>query len=296
MEMHQLKYFLIVSQEQSFARAARKTYVSQQALSKSIISLEQELGVSLFQRLHHGIQLTECGEILQKSAYSVISTMDTAVRDIHAVRDKLSHSIVLAVTIGATDDYPLADLFHFQDVYPQYHISTITDSDSEIEKLIRTEKIELGIVCNSDDKDLEFIHLGESTTFLAVHRSNPLANLSAVHMQDLKEQIFIGSSSDYYTDKKLTEACKAAGFTPDIRHRTVNINYIIQLLEYNQGIFLCPEKTMKIFNTEEVRLRPIIDDPKIFSLYLVYAKSKSLSKEAVCLRDYILNVFNTKEP
>ena len=48
MELRQLQYFLMVAQEQSFAKAAKKTYVSQQALSKSVLSLEQELGVPLF--------------------------------------------------------------------------------------------------------------------------------------------------------------------------------------------------------------------------------------------------------
>ena len=47
MELRQLQYFLMVAQEQSFAKAAKKTYVSQQALSKSVLSLEQELGRSV---------------------------------------------------------------------------------------------------------------------------------------------------------------------------------------------------------------------------------------------------------
>ena len=61
MELRQLQYFLMVAQEQSFAKAAKKTYVSQQALSKSVLSLEQELGVPLFERLPHGVELTEYG-------------------------------------------------------------------------------------------------------------------------------------------------------------------------------------------------------------------------------------------
>ena len=64
MEFRQLQHFLVVAQELNFSKAAQKSYITQQALSKSIKILEKELGVPLFERLPRGLALTEYGTVL----------------------------------------------------------------------------------------------------------------------------------------------------------------------------------------------------------------------------------------
>src|SRR5262249_41945671 len=50
MQMHQIRYFLALSEERNFTRAAKRCGVSQPSLTNAIIGLEQELGGALFQR------------------------------------------------------------------------------------------------------------------------------------------------------------------------------------------------------------------------------------------------------
>jgi len=50
MQMHQIRYFLALSTERNFTRAAKRCGVSQPSLTNAIIALEQELGGALFQR------------------------------------------------------------------------------------------------------------------------------------------------------------------------------------------------------------------------------------------------------
>ena len=61
MTLNQLRYFLAVAEHENYRRAAEKLYISQPSLSRSISSLEAELGVLLFDKNGRGIELTKEG-------------------------------------------------------------------------------------------------------------------------------------------------------------------------------------------------------------------------------------------
>ncbi len=68
MQIKQLEYFLTVAECQSFKKAADQLFISRQALSQSIITLEEELSFPLFVRLKQGVILTLEGEQFVKYA------------------------------------------------------------------------------------------------------------------------------------------------------------------------------------------------------------------------------------
>jgi len=65
MELHQIRYFLALCEEQNFTRAARRCGVSQPSLSNAIKRLEEELGGQLFNRDRLNCPLSELGQELQ---------------------------------------------------------------------------------------------------------------------------------------------------------------------------------------------------------------------------------------
>ena len=68
MDLRQLRYFLAVVEHGSFTRAAAATGRTQQALSKGIQALEQQLGARLFERGSRQVRLTGVGRLLVEHA------------------------------------------------------------------------------------------------------------------------------------------------------------------------------------------------------------------------------------
>jgi DNA-binding transcriptional LysR family regulator len=77
MEMHQIRYFLALSSELSFTRAAKRCGVSQPSLTSAINSLERQLGGALFQRKPR-IALTPLGSAMEPYLRQIAQTVDEA--------------------------------------------------------------------------------------------------------------------------------------------------------------------------------------------------------------------------
>ena len=293
MELRQLYYFLLVAQELSFMEASKKAYISQQAISKSVISLEKELEVLLFNRLPRGLSLTQYGSVFLKYAHNITASVHEAINEINNLKLNVSNTIKLAVTIGVYNFFQVSDLIKFQDINPTYRISTITHNDEKMEEWLFSEKIELGLIgAKGDISNLDYILLKQSKTLLAVHKNNPLSERRSIRMEDLKDEYFLFGSSDYYAYNQLVMACNMSGFTPDIKHQTAEITYLSKLVASNQGIFLCPDVSKEHFVHPDVRLIRIEDDPHILCMFLVTKRKKVLSEGAELLKKYILEMFS----
>src|SRR6266496_3211703 len=78
-ELRQLRCFVAVAEELNFSAAARRLYMSQQALSRVVAQLERELGVRLFERTTRSVRLTAAGEAMLVWARRSTVAADEAV-------------------------------------------------------------------------------------------------------------------------------------------------------------------------------------------------------------------------
>jgi DNA-binding transcriptional LysR family regulator len=73
LNIHEMNVFLMAAETQNFSEAARQLHMTQPAVSMQIQSLEQRLGVNLFERSGRRIQLSEAGETLMPMARDLVS-------------------------------------------------------------------------------------------------------------------------------------------------------------------------------------------------------------------------------
>jgi DNA-binding transcriptional LysR family regulator len=107
-EFRHLRYFLAVSEELHFGRAAQKLHISQPPLSQAIRKLEAELGVQLFERTSRVVKLTEAGRVFADEARKVLADVELAV---HSARRAMGAGSMLR--IGCVPHLPIERLVAF---------------------------------------------------------------------------------------------------------------------------------------------------------------------------------------
>ena len=96
MDLKQLRYFLQICEDKSFSNAAKSLFITQQALSKSIKNMEEELQLPLLVRSNNGLELTEYGEYLYKHSIPIIQEYDILMQNLN----KMSISNHESIKIG----------------------------------------------------------------------------------------------------------------------------------------------------------------------------------------------------
>ena len=79
MTLNQILYFRKVARLENYHQAAEELYISQPSLSRSMASLESELGVALFEKKGRGVTLTKAGKLFLEHADRIAGDCDVAV-------------------------------------------------------------------------------------------------------------------------------------------------------------------------------------------------------------------------
>lgn len=82
MEIRVLNYFLTVAREENITKAAALLHITQPTLSRQLMQLEEELGVKLFTRSSHSINLTEQGMLFRRRAQELVAIADKVKQEL----------------------------------------------------------------------------------------------------------------------------------------------------------------------------------------------------------------------
>lgn len=122
-----LRIFDAVGRLGSLTRAARELGLSQPAVSYQIKRAEEELGVSLFHRLHRGTTLTEAGEALFRAVHSGLERIDEAAREIR--RKTRAPAIRIFTDYGFASFWLMPRVAGFRRLHPEVEVHVVASQD-----------------------------------------------------------------------------------------------------------------------------------------------------------------------
>ena len=155
--LQQLRILKAVASEKSFTRAAEILFVSQPSLSKQIKTLENRLGILLFNRENNTITLTEAGKVFLQYSERILALCEESCRAVNDVKngDRGSLTVGASQTIG-TYLMPRV-LALFAQNYPQINIKVQVDSTRIIAKNVMNQEIDIAVVGGDIPEELKKI-------------------------------------------------------------------------------------------------------------------------------------------
>ncbi|MDR2487570.1 MAG: LysR family transcriptional regulator [Clostridiales Family XIII bacterium] len=296
MEIRQLHYFIVVAEVKSFARASEKLYLSQQAISKAIRNLEDELDCVLFERTKAGLSLTYHGKALLEKAARIVSMAEDTISELGPARHTSKKIIRFGIPFRVFEEFDADLFFSFQRQHPDWALRITESTDSAIENMVFRGRLDIGCIgAKGDISSFDFYPVKKSPTYIAVHRDNPLSKRRGVALQDLQREIFIVGNRDYNAQSELLRALERVGFVPQIGYEISNIIWVRRLLDMNSGIFPCPGVPPLLQDDPNLVFLPIEDDPFIYDSYIITKKQCALSCQAEAFKRHLIQIAEAEQ-
>ena len=132
LDWDKLRLFHAVASAGSFTEAARRLRMSQPAVSRQVIALEQILGAKLFHRHARGLALTHEGEQLFQTTAQILDSIEQARARIESTRNRPTGEIRLTTTVSFGSTWLTRQLADFLEMYPDIRVSLLL-SDEDID-------------------------------------------------------------------------------------------------------------------------------------------------------------------
>lgn len=192
MELRVLRYYLTVVNERNISKAAEKLHVSQPTISRQLKDLEDELGVTLFQRGSRTISLTQAGDYLAHQAQQILALADKTAANVQTTQ-QISGSIA----IGCAEAPMMATIAKavrlLAQEAPEVRVNFYSADANDTRQRIQAGLFDFGVVMEPSDKaGYHFVNLPGTTDWgVLVPRDTELAQKSVVTAQDLADERLI---------------------------------------------------------------------------------------------------------
>jgi DNA-binding transcriptional LysR family regulator len=278
-DLRQFRYFLAVSEESNFGRAAVRLHISQPPLSRQIRQLEERLGVELFVRTGAGVTLTKAGAAFLPEVRRTLAQADKAVAAARAARGTGSGRFVVGYTT-VFDRSVIPDVVEaLHERFPNWRIATKGKHSISLVRDIKNGSMDVAFIgLHTEAKGLRVETLLEEPLVLALPASHPLARKRRLGFDDLRDE------SIFRFERRLNpgfyDHCQAFFEGIDFRPRTIpepdDHHILLGLIAEGRGIaFISP--SLQHVKRQGVVFRPLKEEARKLSsgIAVAYAESNS---------------------
>ncbi len=242
MEHRNLVTFLRVAELQNFTKAANELGYAQSTVTFHIQTLEEELGVSLFDRIGKKVKLTKAGEYLVNYANEmerIISDMEQISNTVNMVRGTLRVGVVESLL----STYMVEALGRYSKEFPEVNIEVVTGSTAGLMELLRSNDVDLIFIMGNRIVDYDFVRamIQEAGVSFVASAGHPLADKEEVSFAEIAaDRLILPEKSSLYRKSMET----IAGQQDCLLSPVIQMNNsasIMRLLCSGEGISYLPD-------------------------------------------------------
>jgi DNA-binding transcriptional LysR family regulator len=287
MDIKAFEYFLALSEEGVYSKAADRVCITPQGLSNTVHRLENHFGVPLVVPDNKGVSLTAYGQIVANCSRKMLQNFEDAKREISALQQSEAAEIRLAASPGLINYFP-ADFIGKRlerDGLTGTVTLTQTASDFNCELALLEDQCDFSLVVDPiDHTHFVSLPLYRDIMFAWVNSAHPLSCKESLDIKDLHNQKVVFVSNEFRQAHIFTSLITEESKPSEI----IQVDEMIEVLQratQNSCIAITVRPHAEKLKVENVKALPITNLAWGFSL--VYKKTKLLSPVDEAFIDYL---------
>ena len=245
MDLRQLEILRAVTDKGSFTAAARALNVSQSAVSRQVLLLEEELGEPLFLRLGRKVRLTSAGAALLDLSRRVLADVRDTTASIVEQQQQLAGTLHLGGGMTVCLHVFPALLKEFRKRHPKVEIKVTTGATPMLLERLRSGAIDVGLLTLPvEGADLAQVPIMREELLLVMPPSHKLAKLRQVTPADLVGQPWVLFERGSSTRRVIDEMLQRDGVRPRIVMETENVEILKALTMIGMGLTVLPYQSL----------------------------------------------------
>tara|TARA_R110002095_G_scaffold209432_1_gene195964 strand:+ start:708 stop:1589 length:882 start_codon:yes stop_codon:yes gene_type:complete len=240
----QLRYFLVLTEELHFSRAAKRLHISQPPLSASLRQLEEELGVQLLERSSKSVTMTAAGEVFQRQVRYLLEHLEGSRSLVQRVAAGASGILRVGFTQAMIFRQLPTALKSLQSMHPGIELQLLEKNSADLVKAVESGQLDVGFIHAMPlPETLSSLTIANEPFLCCLPINHPLANRDTVKVHDLIGEplvMFTRSLAPHYYDR-LVSLFHIADMEPTIRHEVSQWLTIVALVSQGMGVALVPQ-------------------------------------------------------
>lgn len=277
MNLNQLYYFQKIAKLQHYHQAARELNISQPSLSRSISNLEEELGVSLFQKNGRNIELTKYGRIFLEHVNRILEEINIAENKMKSLAGSRSGHIDIGYVFPLAKTYIPRMVRNFLNQEQNHEITFSLSQEITSELIVDLKEEKYDIIFGSyvpDESKIEFIPVVNQEMVIITPPEHPLKHKSSLVLEDLLSYPVIGYDRTSGLGQYTHSIYRQNHMKPSIAFETSDENAIASLVAEDFGIgFVAHVESLREYDIEILHLTNM---KPYHTVYMAYLKDKPM--------------------
>lgn len=282
MTIFQLECYYALAQSLSFTQTANQQFITQPALSRSISSLEQELGIQLINRTTHNVSLTPAGKVFANECEKIINTYQLGVQNTLMATQNLIGNIRFGVPIDSFEPLAVQLVRALANHHSGIHVDLRFNSPTALVRSLDDGLTDL-IVASGKPRNPEsqFLLIDQRRDYAVVPCGHPLAEREEVSFNELRLENFVAmsrASSIAGYESIIAHAAKA-GFSPKIISQAETVSSLLMQVACGVGISVLYKEHQPILGKQVVFVP--LSGNQLFNRYLLWNQCDNPCLDAV---------------
>lgn len=283
LRIDQFLYITEIAKTGSISATAERLYLSSPAISLAISSLEEEIGIKIFERSRTGLEPTETGKKLIIKAQEILNS----VEDLKHVAESNSSQVAGSLTISAQPSINRSLIpktaAALKVKFPGINLEIKESFPSQVRKDVLNGDSDIGVTCYpsgllEENKLFTTAHIIDSKELICFRNDSELASKDILSIEDIHQYPFVANLNDYDRRK----------FYPLVFGENSNIQLNVQVQSQNpetkkhfisQGLSIGFEclltiKSDSFYQKEDIIVKSVLGINSNISYYAIRLKSK----------------------